>query len=73
MSMTPDSKPNQPLARTHQSPKAIITEAGGTALLPLGAMLLAGSLSSAAFAQAIHDQLGWPTPHLPFMGERINL
>ena len=52
MSMTPDSKPNQPLARTHQSPKAIITEAGGTALLPLGAMLLAGSLSSAAFAQA---------------------
>ena len=29
--------------------------------------------ASAAFAQAIHDQLGWPTPHLPFMGERINL
>ena len=29
--------------------------------------------ASAAFAQAIHDQLGWPLPHLPFMGERINL
>ena len=29
--------------------------------------------ASAAFAQAIHDQLGWPMPHLPFMGERINL
>jgi metallo-beta-lactamase family protein len=29
--------------------------------------------ASAAFAQAIHDQLGWPLPHLPFMGEKINL
>jgi metallo-beta-lactamase family protein len=29
--------------------------------------------ASAAFAQAIHDQLGWPMPRLPFMGERINL
>ncbi|MFA4968615.1 MAG: MBL fold metallo-hydrolase [Sulfuritalea sp.] len=29
--------------------------------------------ASAAFAQAIHDQLGWPMPHLPLMGERINL
>lgn len=29
--------------------------------------------ASAAFAQAIHDQLGWPMPHLPFMGERITL
>ena len=29
--------------------------------------------ASAAFAQAIHDQLGWPMPHLPFMGERIDL
>ena len=29
--------------------------------------------ASAAFAQAIHDQLGWPVPHLPQMGERINL
>lgn len=29
--------------------------------------------ASAAFAQAIHDQLGWPMPHLPHMGERITL
>ena len=29
--------------------------------------------ASAAFAQAIHDQLGWPIPHLPQMGERITL
>ena len=29
--------------------------------------------ASAAFAQAIHDQLGWPMPHLPQMGERIDL
>ena len=29
--------------------------------------------ASAAFAQAIHEQLGWPMPHLPFMGERISL
>ena len=29
--------------------------------------------ASASFAQAIHDQLGWPMPHLPHLGERINL
>lgn len=29
--------------------------------------------ASAAFAGAIHDQLGWPVPHLPVMGERIDL
>jgi catecholate siderophore receptor len=52
MSIARESKPNQPLARAHQAPQAIITEASGTSLLPLGAMLLAGSLSSAAFAQA---------------------
>ncbi|MDP2135172.1 MAG: MBL fold metallo-hydrolase [Sulfuritalea sp.] len=29
--------------------------------------------ASAAFARAIHEQLGWPLPHLPHMGERIDL
>ncbi len=29
--------------------------------------------ASVAFARAIHDQLGWPMPHLPFVGERIDL
>lgn len=29
--------------------------------------------ASAAFARAIRDQLGWPMPQLPFMGERVSL
>lgn len=29
--------------------------------------------ASAAFAQAIHDQLGWPMPRLPRMGESFTL
>jgi metallo-beta-lactamase family protein len=28
--------------------------------------------ASAAFAQAIHDQLGWPMPHLPHLGESFS-
>ena len=29
--------------------------------------------ASASFAQAIQDQLGWPKPHLPRLGERATL
>lgn len=29
--------------------------------------------ASAVFAQAIQDELGWPRPHLPQLGERIDL
>ncbi|OHC64282.1 MAG: MBL fold hydrolase [Rhodocyclales bacterium GWA2_65_19] len=29
--------------------------------------------ASASFAQAIQDQLGWPAPHLPHLGERVAL
>ncbi|MCF8178270.1 MAG: MBL fold metallo-hydrolase [Sulfuritalea sp.] len=29
--------------------------------------------ASAAFAETIHDQLGWPAPHLPHMGESFTL
>lgn len=29
--------------------------------------------ASAAFAQAIQDQLGWPKPHVPHLGERLTL
>ena len=48
-------------------------EAGIVADYALRRIVHGEAAASAAFAQAIHDQLGWPLPHLPFMGEKINL
>ena len=45
------SKAKKPESLIQQAPNAPVFEADSTPLLPLGAMLLAGSLSTAALAQ----------------------
>ena len=55
------SKPIKPQARSRQAQAAPVIEASHAPLLPLGAMLLAGSLGSAALAQTA-DPAPAPTP-----------
>ncbi len=51
MPMAKKSKPKTPQSPAHKAQPAPVIEANHAPLLPLGAMLLAGSLSSVAFAQ----------------------
>ncbi len=51
MPIAQKSRPNRPPAPVHQAQKATETGANNTPLLPLGALLLAGTLGTAAVAQ----------------------